>query len=197
MTITQPTNLANQNITLTTAAYDTTFSPQFTVTPDFCASRIDVTSPGLEDYLGFDENSQLLSYPQVIDSLTKSGDTKIEYTVTVELVTVDYDGNETKTPITYTVTINNPCIDTDYVNIKIMAPGFIDHDYIINSPAETHSAHGEFYVHTVPVDHTLCGDITLVPSYNGQPMPVGTEPISYNAATREFTSESQDVNLVG
>jgi hypothetical protein len=189
--------LADQTTTLTTAAYTTTFDPLFTVTPSFCANRIDVTATGLDDYVSFDEGTQTISYPQVIDSLVLSGDTQTEYTVTVEVVTIDYDGNETKTPIEYTVTLKNPCIDTDFVNIKIEAPGFVDHDYIINDDPETHSAHGNFYVHTVPVEHSLCGAITLVPSYNNLPMPAGTQPISYNAATQQFISDSDDVDLIG
>jgi len=64
--------------------------------------------------VGFDDSTQTVSFPEIIDSLTLSGVTETIYTVTVT-----YTGGDGTTQVTstdsFTITIKNPCIDPNYV----------------------------------------------------------------------------------
>ena len=54
--VTQPTTTA-QSYTITDAAGSYSLSPQFTVTPSFCANSISHTEPDLDAYIEWDEGS--------------------------------------------------------------------------------------------------------------------------------------------
>jgi hypothetical protein len=53
-------------------------------------------------------------------------------------------------PVTHTVTIKNPCIDPEFVEIAPITD-FEDYDYIIDSGFDVFDAHASFIVVTNPV----------------------------------------------
>ena len=93
----------------------------------------------------------------------------------------------------FDLTFNNPCIDTDFVTI--VAPTFLEQDYIINDDPEAFPVHAPFTVSTVPIVHDFCGSLTLVATFNGAP--VDGDPLSYSEADRQFTADSDDTTLIG
>ena len=79
--------------------------------------------------------------------------------------------------------------------MNILAPTFLEQDYIINAPAEKFTAHEPFTVDTKPIDHNYCGDLTFVPKFNDAELVVGG-PLTYDEENRKFTAYSDDITLI-
>ena len=91
--------------------------------------------------------------------------------------TTNYDGTETTYPVTYELTIKNPCVDPDYVNI--VAPTLSPLTYTIDSGAEEFNDHPAFTVETTGVlGHGLCGDLSIVAKFDDSV--VDGDPLSYD-----------------
>ena len=71
--------------------------------------------------------------------------------------------------------------------------------YTIDSGSFTQSPpHSEFSVDTVPITHSLCGDLTYSATYDGNPISSPTDqPLGYNPTSREFIAETTDDSLHG
>ena len=89
------------------------------------------------------------------------------------------------------MTFANPCINPDYVYIE--APTLVDYDYFIYAAAEVLDAHEPFELVTVPVEHSLCGGLTFVAKFDGNP--VTGAVLTYDESARQFTLQSDDENL--
>ena len=85
------------------------------------------------------------------------------------------------------VTLNNPCINTDFVRV-IPPQEFTSEDYVVASGPETFTAHGDFIISTTPVSHDLCGDLTKNPLYqpvtNGDFLDLDGTVVTYDANTQ-------------
>ena len=92
--------------------------------------------------------------------------------------TTNYDGTETTYPVTYELTIKNPCVDKDFVTIN--APSILSSEtYTIDSGSETFDAHTLFTVVSTPAgSHELCGDLSIVAKFDG--VNVDGDPLSYD-----------------
>jgi hypothetical protein len=73
-----------------------------------------------------------------------------EVIITTIYTISDYAGNAVTVPVTHTVTIKNPCIDPEFVEIAPITD-FEDYDYIIDSGFDVFDAHASFIVVTNPV----------------------------------------------
>ena len=130
--------------------------------------------------------------------LTLCGLSSQSYVVTVQ----GEAGNVVKTSSTasFTLTLKNPCIDTNFVTITTAALPtnlqYILHDFeATGGDTFTHSA---FSVVTAPFSHTLCGGLTYSATFNGATIGPGTKPpMAYDTATRTFNVYSEDFGLLG
>ena len=57
--------------------------------------------------------------------------------------------------------------------------------------------HDPFILDTVPIVHTLCGDLTYVATFMNNPIDTLSLPMIYDAATQQYSIYTEDVNLVG
>ena len=82
-------------------------------------------------------------------------------------------------PVTYELTIKNPCVDPSFVNI--VAPTLSPLTYTIDSGAEEFN-HSAFIVETTGVvGHGLCGGFTTVTKYDNESLPLtNNDPLSYD-----------------
>ena len=91
--------------------------------------------------------------------------------------TTNYDGTETTYPVTYELTIKNPCVNKDFVTIN--APTLSKETYTIDSGSKTFDAHTPFTVVSTPAgSHELCGDLSIVAKFDG--VNVDGDPLSYD-----------------
>ena len=67
--------------------------------------------------------------------------------------------------------------------------------YIISSGTTYYDAHPAFTITTIPIPHTLCGNIAYSATFDGNA--VDGDPLDYDPDTRKFTAESEDINLIG
>ena len=163
------------------------------MTPTWCTNKLEYSAPGLESWLQWNEGTQTFTFPQITDDLSLAGLTETTYEVSTSFTTTDYTGAETPYTQKFDLTIKNPCIDQEFV--RILAPTLAKKTYIIDSEPFTFDPEGEFTVETEPVvGHTLCGDFKFVAKFANQV--VTGDPLSYNDATREFTADSEDGNLL-
>ena len=93
----------------------------------------------------------------------------------------------------YVLTIKNPCIDPNFVEIVLLT-AFTDFDYPV-SKTEQSITHGVFEIQTDPIDHSLCGTITLTPTCGG--VAVDDDPCFYVEASRKFDIFTEDFALAG
>ena len=70
-----------------------------------------------------------------------------------------------------------------------------DQSYIIADGSRDFAAHDSFTIVTVPITHTLCGDIAYKGQYRDSD--VDGDPLAYDASTRIFTADSEDRDLIG
>ena len=57
--------------------------------------------------------------------------------------------------------------------------------------------HAPFTVSTVPIDHTFCGDLTIVAKFNDTVIDESNDdPLSYSEADRQFTAFSDNGDLI-
>ena len=99
-----------------------------------------------------------------------------------------YQENNTPVAITkkFQVTFNNPCIDTDFVNI--VAQPLDRLSYVLDSGRQTYDPHAEFLVETEPIDHNYCGTVLYEAVIGGSDE--AQAAISYNGGSREVTASS-------
>ena len=102
---------------------------------------------------------------------------------------------------TATVTPLNPCIDTDFVKILQLTPTLPEVNYKINQGLlEVVPAHADFVIETSPreTQHSLCGDLTITPTYEGLPIVPG-DPVKYGGDEcpnlNTFCVEETDSNM--
>ena len=69
--------------------------------------------------------------------------------------------------------------------------------YIIADNAKLFDEHVEFVINTVPISHNLCGNIAYEGLYNSLALPANGDPLAYAAANRQFTADSDNVDLIG
>lgn len=97
----------------------------------------------------------------------------------------------------FDLNFNNPCIDTEFVNILPPNPLLQDQDYIIHATAELFPVHEPFKVSTVPIGHEFCGDLTIVAKFNDFVIDGNnSDPLTYNEANRQFTAFSDNADLI-
>jgi len=123
--------------------------------------------------------------------LALSGASSTDYTITVTGTAGNVD--ETTGSATFDLTISNPCIDPDYVTIT--APTIADISYIIAEGPIIFTAHDPFTIVTVPITHTLCGDIAYEGMFDGTA--VDGDTLSYFTGILSFTAASEDRDLIG
>jgi len=87
--------------------------------------------------------------------------------------------------------------------VSIAGPSELtDEDYIIASGEENLSTHGDYSIVTTPNEHSLCGDITITPSYKPQgesdfSEDLNGQPVSYDPDNKRFDAESENRDLEG
>ena len=64
-------------------------------------------------------------------------------------------------------------------------------------PAGLQWTHSEFTIFTVPIAHTLCGDLTYEATFMSQAIDSVAQPMSYDPASHSFAFYSEDYNLIG
>ena len=110
----------------------------------------------------------------------------------------DFSGESYTNTQSFTWTIKNPCIDTDYVNIE--SPGLDELLYIIYNPQSLDYTHDEYFVVTSPeqiANFDLCGPIVYQGRFDGVAAPeTGGDPLSYVPSTRTFTVDTDDESLI-
>jgi len=67
--------------------------------------------------------------------------------------------------------------------------------YIISSGKTYYDAHPEFTITTIPIPHTLCGNIAYSATFDDTA--VDGDPLDYDPVTRKFTADSDDQSLIG
>ena len=110
----------------------------------------------------------------------------------------DFSGESYTKDTSFTWTILNPCISTDYVNIIPPTDLGLLNSYIILSGDSDLTAHEAFTVDTKPlVGHSLCGDLAYVAKYEGVELDGVNQPlIAYDSTTGVFTANSDDETLI-
>lgn len=84
----------------------------------------------------------------------------------------------------FTVTFANPCLNPQFVYIR--APTLTDYDegYYVYDVLRLFEPHDPFEIITVPNMHNLCGDLSFIAKFDGQP--VDGDPLDYDVANRQF-----------
>ena len=109
-------------------------NPLFTVEPVYCAQRFTVTSsPSLDDtYLIWDADRQTFTFNKITDDTTLSGETSIDYTITVLFEVTNASGTVVdQEPISFTHTIANPCTNKNKITLTPTPQ--------VNPPQDTYS----------------------------------------------------------
>ena len=161
---------ANHDLTITEAGRPYTSATLFDISLDYCVKDSTMTLPeiaGLSDVISYNSETQQFTLSQITDSLALlDGQLEKTFTITMDYAAKTVDGTDVATETkTFTLTLKNPCVDTDYVNI--VAPDLATLAYTISTPKEVFTAHPSFTIATTPTTHTLCGDLTIVPKYEG------------------------------
>ena len=96
----------------------------------------------------------------------------------------------------FDLTFLNPCIDASFVTITAPTPPtpMPELSYIISSGLKEFAAHPTFKIKTLPIPHTLCGDIAYSATFDGTA--VDGDPLDYDPVTRKFTAYSEDRSLI-
>ena len=97
----------------------------------------------------------------------------------------------------FDLTFLNPCTDASFVTITAPTPPtpMLELSYIISSGLKEFAAHPTFKIKTLPIPHTLCGDIAYSARFDGTA--VNGNTLDYDSATRKFTADSDDQSLIG
>jgi len=97
----------------------------------------------------------------------------------------------------FDLTFLNPCTDASFVTITAPTPPtpMLELSYIISSGLKEFAAHPTFKIKTLPIPHTLCGDIAYSATFDGTV--VNGDPLDYDSATLKFTADSEDRSLIG
>ena len=78
------------------------------------------------------------------------------------------------------LTLKNPCIDPAYVTIESMPLVIHSYDLYDFDPTGLQWIHDPFNVNTVPISHTLCGDLTYEATFMDNPIDTVSDPMKYN-----------------
>ena len=82
-------------------------------------------------------------------------------------------------PVTYELTIKNPCVDPSFVNI--IAPTLSPLTHTIDSGAEEFNNSAFIDETTGVVGHGLCGGFSTVTKYDNESLPLtNNDPLSYD-----------------
>lgn len=152
-----------------------------------------LTAASILDYLSFDDVAQTLTLTQFFQegSLDLAGTPPAtEKRHPVKLVYKVFSAYETDPvqtlPASFIVVVKNPCFDNAYVSIVapevngsvITALATVMHT-IQDSPAtfDAHDACCEFTVKTVPVSHSLCGELSITAMFDGNAI-TASDPIA-------------------
>ena len=133
-----------------------------------------------------------------------SGLSSIDYTVTVsaEIGITEKQTNSAS----FTLTLKNPCIDTNFVTMSPFDFGIADQRYELyeHDPTGFQFSHNPFIISTLPIDHTLCGDITYTSTFMTAAIsdldPVAdpiNDAVGYDPTSNTYTVYSEDFNLLG
>ena len=142
--------------------------PLFSVSPGYCLDSVAITSPtdnGIDSELSFDSDTQIISLAEITGSTTISGLVETSYTIPAVVTIKDYDDDVVDSltvSVDQTLTVKNPCIDSNYANIE--GPSTLPSlSYDVGSGLETFASHDPItLVLTFPDGNTdICGDLTL------------------------------------
>ena len=140
--------------------------------------------------LSFNDITRIFTIDYETD-LDFSGLTSKSYTIVV----TGTAGNVTPTSDSnsFDLTVKNPCIDPNFVTIT--APTMAALTYTISSDPAKFASHSAFTISTLPIPHTLCGNIAYSATFDGTA--VNDDPLDYDPVTRKFTADSDDQSLIG
>ena len=164
---------------------------------------IDITSPtdnGIDSELSIDPSSQIISLAEITGATTISGLTETVYTIPAVVTFKDYEDavvDDITVSVDQTLTVKNPCIDSDFANIEgpVTLPTL---EYDVDSGLTTFAPHDPItLVLTYPVGNTdICGALTLTAQLDGTDI-TGSGPLFYDSDTFTFSADSSDSNLLG
>lgn len=89
-------------------------SPKYSVDPSWCPGELIVSAPGIDSDIDITQDTQIVTFTQITDSLVKSGESALvqkDYTVTITYRTKDYFKNNVDDTVSYTQEVKDPCID--------------------------------------------------------------------------------------
>jgi len=168
--------------------------PSFIADPAWCEITYSytVSHPKADKALSFNESTQTFEFEQ-LDDLSLSGSVSKDYTITVTGVA----GNNSlvSSEASFTLSLQNPCIDPMYVTIQSEALP-VGETYILHDTRHDF-AHSSFTVITNPFAHSLCGDLAYTTTFVGATIDLISDPMTYDTTTRTFSLYSEDFNLLG
>jgi hypothetical protein len=126
--------------------------PQFAVDPDFCPYEITISVNGEEIEVEFDPDTQELVVTENTDDLSPAnplddGSTEKEYPVDTTITVTADDGTTTTETVTTTVTVEDPCVKSDYVELILQA-SLPNLQYIIDSGAVSYDPINQILIQT-------------------------------------------------
>ena len=192
-----PTVLGDQEYTITQPSFDYTFVA-FTADPSWCATSYSysVTQASGDDATAFNDAALTFTFFEPTNNLDLSGSSFKDYVITV--VGTSGDVLTLATGIaTFSLRIENPCIDPSYVTITeaaLVAQTFILFD---NSPLGLMWTHDAFILNPDPQATALCGGFTYTATFDGQQITSSSSPMSHDNASRAFSFYSEDFGLIG
>ena len=202
MTFVAPASLTDQEYTLTAASVSFTFD-EFTVTPSPTCT-IDYTFDMSDSAIGgpvvaFDASTRTFTFDYVADlnPLVNTFALFKDYTVTVTGTT----GLVTPTSVSssFNLRLKNPCHDPLFVSIDtILLP--VDLEYILFDFSVTVPyafSHTPFEVITVPFQHSYCGGLAYIATFEGAPIDTISSLMTFDTGTNTFEIYSEDYALLG
>ena len=125
----------NQQYTITQARQFYTPARILSTAPDFCDRTVSFVIPSdLTGYLELDAATTLFEI-YIDDSTILAGPISTVYTITNNIVVRDFDGVQTGSDTaTFSWTVNNPCLDNDYVFWDNTIPPFVPEDDYSGTP---------------------------------------------------------------
>ena len=170
------TSLEDQTYTITDTAHLYEFAA-FTVEPVWCTPDYSFTVIPAAGANAITVNSDPVS-PSVefnnVDDLTLASASSKDYQVTI-IGTVGSLSKESE----FTLTLKNPCIDSNFVQLSPVPQP--DRDYTLYDSVEF-IYHDEFIVATSPFEHSLCGSLTYSAKVDDFQLTASSTPAAYSGS---------------
>ena len=121
------------------------------------------------------------------------------YTVKLTGKVGNIEANEQTTSIEYQLTVKNPCVDSNYVNI--VGEDLESFSYMLGTGNVDYDPHGNFTLEfPLTASHSLCGEIVHEGRFKPDgdaPLPAdGGDPLNYDTENLFFCADSSDTNLL-